>query len=223
MILLPIIALNLVGVWIMRENVKKEALSQVTALAQTSARNYEHHIRVTEDLFQIILRLPALKSMDLPTLTYDFEQIIKNNPMYASFLIVDPQGKSIVSGVPIAKPIDASDRAYFKDAIQEKNFVIGEFNVSRTTGKPVLHLAQAILDEKNKILGVLIAGLDLNWFAKMTPLASLPSHSSIIFIDRFGKTLYHSDDPLSNFGNQSKEFQFLPSNFLEQKSGTFET
>ena len=56
---------------------------------------------------------------------------------------------------------ELADRPYFRDALRTGQFVVGEYTVSRFTGRPALPLATPIRNDAGEVIGVLAAALDL--------------------------------------------------------------
>lgn len=100
---------------------------------------------------------PSVKKLDIKEIKAQFQDILKETGLFHNILIADPAGNVIFSTIEVGKIEPASDRLYFKRALKEKSFVWGEFAISRSTGKRVIHFAMPVLDENKKVLSVLVA------------------------------------------------------------------
>lgn len=61
--------------------------------------------------------------------------------------------------------VDLSERLYFKKAVSEGRFVVGEFLIGKVSKEPVLAVALPVFDEAGGLDFVLVAGLKTDWLA----------------------------------------------------------
>lgn len=100
---------------------------------------------------------PSIKKFDRDEILEEFQTLVSKKDLFHNLLLADPNGNLLLSAVPVGKIAPASDRLYFKRAKEIKDFVWGEFAISRSTGKPVIHFAMPILNDNNEIISVIIA------------------------------------------------------------------
>ncbi len=100
---------------------------------------------------------PSIKKFDKKEIQEHFESILQSTPLFHNIALLDKDGYGLISGKKIDKLPSASDRLYFKRVLKNKDFVWGEFAISRTTGKPTIHFAIPVLDNYNNILSVIVA------------------------------------------------------------------
>ena len=113
--------------------------------------------------------------------------------LYAVMAIGDAEGNSVCTvNESIVETLPTmNDRQYYQDAKNAQSLVVGEYAVSKTTGKPVLHLAYPLVNTQGKFEGLFMMGLDLNWFVSRE-LSQLLSGSRVVLtvVDDQGKTLF---------------------------------
>jgi PAS domain S-box-containing protein len=82
---------------------------------------------------------------------------------YGTFGLLDAQGRLTCRAVPPAKPVNSSDRIFFRAAVQTGAFSVGDFTISRASGKPVLTFGLPVYrDEARRDLrGVAYVALDV--------------------------------------------------------------
>lgn len=116
-------------------------------------------------------------------------------PYYMDFFAASPAGEIVCSANPAGVGVKIQDRAYFRRALETRNFSMGDYQISRITGKSTLILALPILDENGTVLSVLAVGLDLGWLGDLLSAASLPAGSVLTLVDATGTILARTPDP----------------------------
>ena len=86
-------------------------------------------------------------------------------PRYANIGVIKPNGNLVASGVLYADTIDLSDRKFFRQALQTKQFSVGSFEIGRVTHQPSINFGYPILTERGEVKAVIFAALDLSWLA----------------------------------------------------------
>jgi signal transduction histidine kinase len=94
-------------------------------------------------------------------------------------------------------PTNAADRIWFQRAMQTRVFTVGDYQVGRISGKPVLVLAYPLVNPEGNAEGVAFAAIDLVWLNryKFEIESQLPEGSTITQIDGNGVVLAHQPDP----------------------------
>lgn len=99
------------------------------------------------------------------------------------------------------RSINIADRPYFKQAVETRDFVVGEHAFARVPGDAVLHYAYPILEPgTQEPKGVLVASLMLRWVADRLAENPLPPGARLTVADRAGTILVE----LPERGNISK-------------------
>ncbi|MDF2958300.1 MAG: hypothetical protein K0S39_35 [Paenibacillus sp.] len=87
---------------------------------------------------------------------------------------------------------NVSDRDYFKQVMQTGKPAVSDILVSKASGTKIVVLAVPVLDESNKITGVLTDNIDLSFLNNNVTKLSKNGYTAYI-IDRSGKILAHPD------------------------------
>ena len=114
---------------------------------------------------------------------------------YMDFFAADLGGNIICSANPVAVGIKVGDRAYFKRAVDSRDFSIGDYQISRITGKSTIILAHPVLDEWGGVEAVIAIGLDLDWLGDLISGSALPPGSILTLVDGAGTILARTPDP----------------------------
>lgn len=107
-------------------------------------------------------------------------------PQFLGFALADTDGEIRCSSMMISEPLNISDRSYFKQAVESRRFVVGEFTRSKLDGSPSLPLALPTLDYDQTVTGVIVTGLNLDWLGRRLRERNLAEGSSITVADRDG-------------------------------------
>jgi hypothetical protein len=100
---------------------------------------------------------------------------------YANFGAVQPDGELICSAHPVPNGTKLAQRHWFVRAKEFRDFAIGEYHLGYNQEAPVLFLAQPVLDQKQQLVAVLFAALDLDGLDRMVVdvLTDLPQGATI--------------------------------------------
>lgn len=115
--------------------------------------------------------------------------------LYANLFVTDRDGKIACSTRPYRGPIDVSDRAYFRRAMERRDFAIGDFNISRSTGQPIVVFAHPVFDEHDEITAVTAIAAEPPVFEELLRELSLPDGSVVTLVDSHGVILARLPDP----------------------------
>ncbi|MBE0568049.1 MAG: PAS domain S-box protein [Deltaproteobacteria bacterium] len=147
---------------------------------------------------------------------------LKNNPKYLNLGAIRPDGKVYCSGLPLIKPMDLSDRKYFRDALDGRSFSIGNYQVGRITGKRSINFGYPVLDGKGKVTAVVFAALDISRMTQRELEISrrMPPDSTYVKLDSNGAVL--AGYPISNlFGRSHPQEKALFEKISKEKKGMF--
>lgn len=137
------------------------------------------------------------------------------------FLRIRPNGTLDCTPAGASKPVDLSERLYFKKAMDLKRPVVGEFLVGKVSNEPVLAVATPVFDDAGAVKFVFVTGLKLSWLKGVIDSAA-QDHGLIIELqDSNGVPLsYFQDQSVARtFGKAAKaELMRLP--LLPESSDT---
>ncbi|HEY3046488.1 MAG TPA: PAS domain S-box protein [Polaromonas sp.] len=107
-------------------------------------------------------------------------------PVYVNLGIVGADGYARCHGLDSSRPAYLGDRAYFRDAVARRGFVVGEYIVGRLSGKPTITFALPVLDGDGRVTIVAYASLDLGEMAKSVAEIQMPPGAALGIHDRHG-------------------------------------
>ncbi len=198
--ILPVLALNLYSYFDQREQAIREVQRDELVTARNLATLQGTLIGGTRQLLMTLTRLPQMQRRDREGCDALLAGVLAQCPYYGVLAAVDSQGQmfAIAPGAP--GPVNYADRLWFRKTVRSLAFVIGEPIQGRTTNKYLINLAYPILDDADRIQGVLTAGLDLTWLASQLAKSDFPPGTAIGLTDSTGKVLYRYPEPLKYIG-----------------------
>ncbi len=211
---LPMFALSL---WVaLRESrsATEQAQSQLRFAASLLAANQDRAVDAAEQLLGAIAAMPELRAADRRHCQAYFEGLRDSYPMYSNIGLIAPGGQVVCHAQGAIGDASAADRSYFREALSQRRFVIGEPIVGRLSGRPAIPFALPVMDEEN-VTGVVFASLDLQHAARVLGRTELPDGARVLVADRRGQVLM--EYPPSPGGQPPK--QGLPSEHLAAAQG----
>jgi signal transduction histidine kinase/CheY-like chemotaxis protein len=148
--------------------------------------------RVLEGAHQLLATLAESDEVrrDAPQgCTRLFSLLLRQNRRYAGLTVTRADGSVVCSEPRAERPVSFADRSWFAQAVRTRSFAIGEYQIGRLTGRPVLVAAVPITDEAGRVRGVVSSALDLAWLNSLVAAALLPPGSTVTLIDRNGAIL----------------------------------
>ncbi len=136
---------------------------------------------------------------DLNTKLYpDLRNLARGLPILNNLLVISPAGRVVASNLAAdQKPVDVTDRAYFRfhrDNI-DNGMVIGESNISRTTGVRVLQITQRINLADGSFGGIVLVSLRHDYLAGVLQGFVPEAGGSALLMHREGRLLAHAPAP----------------------------
>lgn len=126
--------------------------------------------------------------------------LLKTNAQYTQLGAASPNGVLYCDSEERTRQVSVADRLYFSRAMNEHQFVVGEYVIGRVTLAPSMGLAYPVLDAQQKLRGVVIAPLRLSWLAQRFAEINIPVTGEMVIIDTYGNLLLRDPDANDWFG-----------------------
>ncbi|QTQ37009.1 EAL domain-containing protein [Aromatoleum petrolei] len=115
--------------------------------------------------------------------------------LYSDLFVFDRGGEMLCSAKPLTGRVNVADRAYFRRAVERRDFAIGEFIVNRLTGRPMVLFAHPVFDEHDEISGIVALAAEPPKFESLLRDQWLPDGSVVTIVDSEGAILARLPDP----------------------------
>lgn len=145
----------------------------------------ERHVEGARQLLNAVASGPSLKRQELHQLCTVFLANVQKSSYYSNVGLLDSAGNLQCSAAPGNRPLNFSDRSYFKEVIATQGFVIGEYQIGRITQLPALNFGMPVFDNAGALSGVAFAGLDVEQL-KIGQKTPLPPSVELTITDRNG-------------------------------------
>ena len=185
---LPAMAILLYSGLEKRNDIIKKTRHDVVQLAHTMAQTQKEVAHSASDILSTLALTTEVQALDVQNINNIFRNLLKSNPIYRNFTLVDLEGNVLASGLPLKK-VNLADRKHFRNALRTKRFATGEYIVARVgSAKPSFPFAYPVLDVTGTPKAVLTAAIDLSYFSG---LYHLPKNSFVAVTDDRGIRLFY--------------------------------
>ena len=201
---------------------KAQVQEQAMRLSRLVSADHERLIEDARRLLVTLARLPAVRDRNRAACNALFADLLTQHSSYANLGVVDANGSIFCSALPMTGPVYAGDRAFFRRALETRDFAIGEYQVGRITGKATVNFGYPVLGDAGHVRAVVFAALDLAWLNELASQAGLPPGSMLTVIDRNGTILSRYPDDGKWVGKLMPESLVLKAILTQQGNGTTE-
>jgi len=184
------------GTWILSrkatDDLRVAGVQRLASTAENLANRVNNWVEdVARDL-QLLSRHPNLPGMDPRRQRELLQQFRKIYPQVTYAHTIGPNGINVArsDGKPA---IDYHDRKYFRRAMAGAPIVRETILRSRSTGHPALNQAAPILDPADKVLGVVVVGMDLDALDDVVGVSHYGRTGYSCLVDEQGRELAHPD------------------------------
>ncbi len=174
-----------------RQQSIEAAIQQVTLTVRGMAEQQREITRSTQRVLSTLSRLPAIKQLSIDESASILSDLVEQNTNYKNLALVALDG-SLITSASGHTNVNLVDRKHFKEALSRKEFVVGEFIISRVGSKePVFPSAIPVLDNEHNPIAVLTITHKLNSFSHYFDTAEVPSGSFVAVTDHQGVRMYY--------------------------------
>ncbi len=189
-----------------RNQIIFDAKQETQSLAAVMARQQQALVLATEQLLTLLSKMPELKNRNIPRLEIMFRDIMKMHPEFSTIFITNHIGEIWASALP-TKSLKISDMESFDKAVANGRFSSGQYKKGQYSGKQILSFYYPYHGEKGEIAGVIILGIDLNYYRQLLSDIKVPTNFNYLLLDHNGMILSGGTTP--NFiGQKYKEQAF---------------
>lgn len=172
-----------------------QAESEIRNLAATTANNTAVAIVESEQLLSAVAKRPLVRALDPKRCDSVLAGFLTLHPEYANLGARDIHGRSVCSFLPNVAPSDvAVNFPWFKEGIGATGFTVGDAFRGSASGRWVSVLTYPLLDDRDRVIGVLGLPLDLLRL-QYRVLPAVPKGGVVAVVDRQGRFLIRFPEP----------------------------
>ena len=172
---------------------------ELESVAKLVTANQAQLIEGVRQILATVAAGPSVRRNDLHELCVEFlSNVQAATPSYANIGLLNPQGEVECQSSPRKPTGNASQRRFFRNAIQTGHFAVGDFTVGMSTGRKVISFGMPTYDYAGVFRGVAFAALDLEYAGGQLKSITLPEHLQIRVSDASGRLLvsHATSDPV---------------------------
>jgi signal transduction histidine kinase len=220
--LVPALGLMLYGASEQRRAAAAEAQQNALRHARLAAAEQARLINSAHYLLITLAQLPAIRNHDQAACVTFLSHLLSLYPPYSNFGAVDRDGDIFCSGLGANVPANISDRPYFRQAMDTRDFSVGEYALTRASGRPAISFGYPVLDDSGQVQGIVFAGLNLDRLPQFLMADVLPPATTLWVTDRRGMTLAYLPGPNQWRGRRFPEDRVLEG-ILAEHEGVLES
>ena len=204
-----------------RQRNVERARAQVLEAAHQASRSEDRAIGQARQILQTLSHIPPILQQDSAKCREILVKLKRDSKGYSTFLAITTDGLTFATSSEEEKVTKVADRSWFKSVLQSGQFVVGDYIVSRVTGKPVLPLGFPLKDENGKVVTVLGVGMQTDYLIELLEQTQLPADAHLVVIDTKGVILAHNPPEPEIIGKPIFERE-IAENIGSLKEGIFE-
>jgi PAS domain S-box-containing protein len=159
-----------------------QAREQVMTLRRLVAEAFVNQIEASRAILSSLAEAPEVRAAG-PVCSGFLAQRLAEAPGYANFVVAASDGQVTCSALAAPNPVNAADLPWFQRSVARQQFSVGDYELSRITGEPVLALSYPILDG-NDVAGVIGAHLAVDRLGLEWLSSPLPTSAGLAIFDR---------------------------------------
>lgn len=214
---LPALTLALYNGFEQRQMAAQQAREDLVQLAQRAAHDQKSLINETHHLLISLAERQLVQNGSPAECSALLASMLPQYDHYINLGVIDLGGQLWCSAVPSPGAVNVADRGYFQRVLQTGDFVIGEFQTGRVTGKASVNLAYPVRDLKGNLRGAIFASLNLGWLNSLASTTGLPKGSTLTMVDDKNVILARHPNPDQWVGKSMPETATIRS--LLQRGG----
>ena len=173
-----------------RDEIRK-AENSALLLVQSLAAQQEQIATSTKVMLSTLAQFHEVRSLNSEACNVLFREMHNRYPFYSVILAVTPDGNVFAASMPFEPgSINLAYRKHIKDAIRTLDFSAGEYIVGRVSNILSFNFTYPVFDDNKNLIAVVIAGFNLNEYARFVSKAKLPEDCAIVITDYKGIRLY---------------------------------
>ncbi len=184
---------------------KEQGEESIARLAQSISLQQDQYIEATHQLLVAVAQLPEVVNRNARICNRYAADLLSQYPKYANLGAIALNGDIFCSGLEMEGTVNAADRSYFQEAVEQNDFAIGNYQIGRITGQASLNFGYPARDDDDTTTAIVFAALKLDWIADYATRIDLPEQGELTFIDREGIILARYPNPEEWIGEELAE------------------
>lgn len=167
----------------------ERAEADLRAVVELAAAQQERFIDGARQLLAAMAFSPPVYGDDIQACAAYMRRLQQQyTDAYGTLGLLDAQGALTCRAAPPPVPVNSSDRMFFRTAVQTGRFSVGDFTVSRASGKPVLTFGLPVYRDEGRqsLRGVAYVALDVGQADEQLRKLSMTPETTLLVADGNG-------------------------------------
>jgi diguanylate cyclase (GGDEF)-like protein len=188
------------------ENARNErterAHTDVIELARRGAEAQREIIYSVRALLQIVSRVYVRMPAESANCNEFMAALTTNIPWIRNLAVAGTDGRIKCSTDPTATGLNVSDRSYYREALNSREFALSDYLISRLNQAPSVVATYPAIADNGAVDGVVMAVINLEWIGELAATAAQHSGASVLLLDGNGTLIAASADQQSYIGKR---------------------
>jgi PAS domain S-box-containing protein len=171
---------------------QERSSAEAAALASVAA---EHASWVLEEARPLLEGLRSVAAGDdLEAVSRTLAAELERNPRYTNLAVADAGGDVIASAVPLQASINVADLAWFQRVSTEQVFIVGDYQMGRIVGVPVVVCALPVRAADEADWRAVYCSLAVSDISSLWLETDLAPGATVLLLDRSGTVIARQPD-----------------------------
>lgn len=186
-----------------RNEMLERSFAELEVVADARAISLGRLVEGARQLLVAVAAVPAIRAGPHEICRDYLQELMARFPIYPFVGVLGPDGRLRCVDDPQLKQVELSGRDYFRNAIERRDFTIGEFVMGRIARTGTVHFSYPVLFDGN-VVGVVFNSLDLDDLGREALGGRRPEGTVITVADYEGVILFRGSD---NEGSQGRTLE----------------
>ena len=147
---------------------------------------------------------------------------LKQEPEFNQIVRTRPDGVVACAAVPPSGRVSYADRSWFQPVLRSREVLTSEVIQGRILGKPIIVFVKAIRDAADRVTGILVLSLDLDWLNRELTTLRQPEGAQLVMVDAKGIIAVSYPDSRGWVGKSATELPLFRDILAARGEGTAE-
>lgn len=190
---LPVIITSVVSSYLSNSTLVSMVYENNQKMAVSLADNFNGMLDAKIKVLKVTANLPDLQSMEIVRQLPVLWSMTKQYPEM-QLIVIDSLGNQTVRTEGTLA--NSADRDYFQQVKNGASFAVSDVLVAKGTGKKAVIISVPIKDSLDKLIGVLVGSLDLEYLSRIVDDIKIGQTGYVVLLDRQGRVIAHPDKAL---------------------------
>lgn len=160
--LAPVVAMLAYNEVALRHQRNEEVRASAAQAARQASSEVERIVEGLHALLVSVSAMPSVRHLDVQACNEALKSVAESIPNIRTIFVVGLDGRPVCGSMAFTDGVVFSDRDYFKQTLETKDFSVGTYTQSRLSDRPVLPLAMPLM-EGEAVKAVIVSGIRLDW------------------------------------------------------------